>query len=57
MSNGKGKVKVIKAVEFQCVSFFDPKQERQIVILYTLGEDGILREFTNGKWTPFAITE
>jgi hypothetical protein len=48
---------VIKTRSFQCVSFYDPKLERQLVILYCLGEDGILREYVNGKWHPYPVTD
>jgi hypothetical protein len=48
---------LIKTKAFQCVSFYDPKQERQLVILYSLGEDGILREYVGNKWHPYPVTE
>jgi hypothetical protein len=48
---------IIKAKEFSTVTFFDEAQKRQVVILYSLGEDGIVREYSNGKWTAFPITE
>jgi hypothetical protein len=48
---------IIKAKEFSTVTFFDEAQKRQVVILYSLAEDGIVREYSNGKWTAFPITE
>lgn len=48
---------VIKVKAFETVSFYDDTQKRQVIVLYTLGEDGILREFTGGKWNAFPITE
>jgi hypothetical protein len=47
----------IKAKSFQAVTFFDDLQKRQVIVLYSLGEDGLVREYTNGKWTPFPIQE
>ena len=54
----------IKAVDFKVIHFFDKKFVlpeggfgREIVVLYALGEDGIVREFTGGKWVPLPITE
>ncbi len=53
----------IKATDFKVVHFYDKKAIRpdgetgtEIVLLYSLGEDGVIREFSNGKWTPFPIT-
>ena len=45
----------IAVTQFQAVTFFDKKLERQIIILYALGEDGIVREFTNGVWNPYPV--
>lgn len=45
----------IRAQRFETVHFYDAKAKRQIIILYALGEDGIVREFTNGKWVGFPI--
>ena len=47
----------IRAKQFETVTFYDSKMKRQVIILYTLGEDGVIREFSNGKWTPFPIAE
>jgi hypothetical protein len=51
------KKKLIKGKTFQAVTFYDDAQKKQVVVLYCLGEDGILREFTGGKWHPYAIEE
>lgn len=58
----QGVTDYIKTVSFQAVHFFDKramgadgKPGREIIILYSLGEDGVIREFVNGKWTPFPI--
>jgi hypothetical protein len=47
----------IGAAQFEVIHFFDKELKREIVILYALGEDGVIREFTNGKWTPFPIQD
>jgi hypothetical protein len=53
----------IKACDFQVISFHDPKALRQdglvgseVILIYALGVDGIIREFANGRWTAFPIT-
>ena len=46
----------IKALSYSTVSFFDTEQKRQVIVLYSLGEDGIVREYAGGKWNPFPIT-
>jgi hypothetical protein len=48
---------LIQAIQFQAITFYDAKLERQVIMLYALGEDGILREFQNGKWNEFPITK
>jgi hypothetical protein len=47
----------------EVVNFFDKKQlntdgstGREIILIYALGEDGVVREFANGQWTAFPIT-
>jgi hypothetical protein len=47
----------VRAESFQTVSFYDPKEQRQIVVLYSLGEDGIIREYINQQWIAFPIEE
>jgi hypothetical protein len=44
-----------KAQAFQVITFFDAKLDKQIIILYALGADGVVREFNGGKWNPFPI--
>jgi hypothetical protein len=55
------KAKLIKVAEFQVVSFFDPKSKpepSQIIVLYALGSDGVLRELgAGGKWRSFPVYE
>ena len=46
---------LIPVTSFQAVSFYDEAQKRQIIVLYALGADGIVREFNGGKWQPFPI--
>jgi hypothetical protein len=53
----------IKATDFKVIHFFDEKAKRkdgelggEIILIYSLGEDGVIREFSNGKWVPFPIT-
>jgi hypothetical protein len=49
-------IKVLRATQFTPVHFFDPELKRQVIILYALGEDGIVYEYTNQKWNPYPIT-
>jgi hypothetical protein len=44
---------LIKAKSFQVVQFTDT-QKRDIILLYALGEDGIVYEFSGG-WLPLPI--
>lgn len=53
----KKKKKSIRAVHFKVVHFHDPALQREIVLIYALGEDGIVREFSNNKWTEFPIED
>lgn len=61
-----------KVVQFQVIHFRDRIkkegkneengekelfEEKDVLILYGLGEDGIIYEFTNGKWLPIPITK
>jgi hypothetical protein len=48
---------LVRAVDFKVVDFFDPELKRQIILLYALGEDGIVHEFANGKWHAFPIAK
>lgn len=57
MRNGKSAGSLIRAEQFSPITFYDSETKRQIIILYSLGEDGVIREFANGKWTPFPILD
>jgi hypothetical protein len=54
----------IRVDSFQVVHFKDTfvntengdKLEKEIVILYALGEDGVIYEMLGGKWLPIPIT-
>lgn len=46
---------IIMAMSFQAITFWDKKAERQIIMLYALGQDGVVREFANGKWNSYPI--
>jgi hypothetical protein len=53
----KGEIlKVIRTEAFQAVTFYDEAQKRQLVLLYSLGEDGIIREY-NGQdgWRAYPV--
>jgi hypothetical protein len=56
LKNGVGQV---KATNFQVVHFIDTtmKEPRPIILLYALGEDGVVYEFANGKWRAYPINE
>ena len=47
--------RLVKAKAFQAVTFFDELQKRQVIVLYALGEDGIVREYNNNQWNPYPI--
>jgi hypothetical protein len=54
------KAKLVKVVQFELVSFYDQSQKpepRQVVIIYALGADGVVREFSGGKWQAFPVYE
>ena len=53
----KKKKPVIKATHFKVVHFHDPALQREIVLIYSLGEDGVIREYSNNKWTEFPIED
>lgn len=56
-------VGVIKVKQFQVLHFRDTvkengkSNEREVLVLYGLGEDGIIYEFQRGKWLPIPITK
>lgn len=45
----------IPAKSFQAITWFDTKDGRQVILLYALGEDGIVYEFSNKEWRPYPI--
>jgi hypothetical protein len=61
MNNSKARIRpvagadYIAVTDFKTVSFFDEKTGRQVVLLYALGSDGIVREFTGTEWKPFPV--
>lgn len=48
--------RAMPVVQFQAVTFYDDLLKRQVIVLYSLGEDGIIREYSNNKWTPYPVT-
>jgi hypothetical protein len=46
---------LIRAMQFNCVTFFDKKLKKQLVLLYALGGDGIIREWNGSNWVAFPI--
>jgi hypothetical protein len=66
--NGDRGRPVIRAVDFKVINFFDRHaavqgvsakghldKGREVILIYALGEDGVVREFANGKWVAFPI--
>lgn len=47
----------VKVCQFEVVDFYDQKNKQHVIIMYSLGEDGIIREFTGGKWQAFPIRD
>jgi hypothetical protein len=54
----------IPATDFKVIHFYDKRAPapdglvgREIILLYALGQDGVVREFANGKWTSLPILE
>jgi hypothetical protein len=54
----------IKVTDFQVLNFFDQSARgpdgrigSEVILIYALGEDGVVREFANGKWVPFPISK
>lgn len=58
-NGGKTKEVTIKATNFQVIHFIDETVDkpRPIIIMYALGEDGIVYEFTGGKWRAYPINQ
>jgi hypothetical protein len=48
---------LVRAVQFQAVTFYDPAQQRQVIVLYALDETGVIREYANNAWKPYPIEE
>lgn len=40
----------IKIVDMKVIHFEDNKLKQHVVLLYALGEDGLVYEFTKNKW-------
>jgi hypothetical protein len=53
--NGEDGGEFVPATSFQAITWFDTGEGKQIIILYALGEDGIVYEFTNREWKPYPI--
>lgn len=55
----------VRFTSFQVVHFKDKVKsndngkisDREILILYGLGDDGVIYEFSNGKWMALPVTE
>ena len=48
----------MKALSFEVVTFYDKDLGRQILILYALGADGIIREYSGQKgWLAYPIPD
>lgn len=55
----------VRVTQFQTVHFREKVKsspngkaaEREILILYALGEDGVVYEMVGGKWLPLPIIE
>ena len=46
---------MVKAVHFKVIHFLSAELQREVVLIYALGDDGVIREFSNNKWTEFPI--
>jgi hypothetical protein len=46
--------KQIKVTDFQVVTHQNLNGYENVLI-YALGEDGVVREYADGRWTPFPI--
>jgi hypothetical protein len=45
----------VKVKNFQVINFLDKKIGREAILIYALGEDGIMYEFGGGQWTGYPI--
>lgn len=67
MTTRKASIAEIKVrfTSFQVIHFKDKVKQndngkvvdREILILYGLGDDGIIYEFSNGKWMALPVTD
>jgi len=46
----------IPVIAFQAVHFHDKKEGREVILLYALDENGIIREFNGTSWKSFPIS-
>lgn len=61
----KDKSKTVKVVHFTALHWTEPVPEpnelkqvaREIILIYALGEDGIVYEMSGGSWLPLPINE
>jgi hypothetical protein len=55
----------VKFIQFQVIHFKDKVKDtnngkvsdREVIILYGLGDDGIVYEFSGGKWLALPVTD
>jgi hypothetical protein len=52
--NGDAK-EYLKVCQFQTIHFYDKTAEREVILLYALTVDGIIREFNGGRWTGLPV--
>lgn len=45
---------VVKVVDFQVLAF-SPPGRGEVVVIFALGEDGVIRELAGGRWIPYPI--
>jgi hypothetical protein len=55
--DGAAGAPLVRATSFQTITFFDPELKKQVIMLYALGADGIVREYSGGKWNSFPISK
>ena len=55
-SKPKATKPTIRAEAFQVVTFHDEVLKRQVLMLYALGSDGVIREMRGTEWHPYPIT-
>lgn len=44
-----------KIVHFEIVNLIESETKRPVVLIYALGEDGILYEMSGGRWVSLAL--